>query len=364
MTQLSPRRLVLGLHRWLSIGAALFWLVQAVTGVLIMFHWELRDASISSFHRDTDLTAIERRIAALAPAGSGRTVKSVWTTAGMADRYDVNVADTDGTVRAVRIAGDGTVLHREVDGEAGILDTLVSVHHDLWGGELGGWIVGISGILLASNLAMGLVVAWPKGGRWRGALRPTQKGGVTARLYAWHRALGLWVAIPALLLVMAGTMLKFEDGVAELVGAQPPPIPAMPPPPAGGPPADDAPVIGFAAAVRGAMAALPGSRLTAVAMPTATDAVYRVRLLAPGEWRRAYGTSMVFVAAATGDVHGVFPAREAPLPRAFVDMLYAIHTGESGGLVGRVLVLGIGLWLASMVVVGMLLWLRRRPRTA
>jgi uncharacterized iron-regulated membrane protein len=39
-----------------------------------------------------------------------------------------------------------------------------------------------------------------------------------------------------------------------------------------------------------------------------------------------------------------------------------VHTGELGGLAGRLLALAIGAWLVTMVVIGVLLWLRRRPR--
>src|SRR3546814_11943238 len=65
------RNRMLTVHRWLSLGAAAFWLLQAFTGILIVFHWEITDAALSDIHRPTDLAAIERRIDTLAPAGSG-----------------------------------------------------------------------------------------------------------------------------------------------------------------------------------------------------------------------------------------------------------------------------------------------------
>ncbi len=44
--------------------------------------------------------------------------------------------------------------------------------------------------------------------------------------------------------------------------------------------------------------------------------------------------------------------------------LFPIHTGEAGGIVGRLLSIAVGLWLVAMIVVGLLLWLKRRkPRT-
>jgi uncharacterized iron-regulated membrane protein len=350
------RRQMLTAHRWLSLGAAFFWLVQAITGVLIVFHWEINDASVSSLHRPTDLAAIERRIDTLAPDGSGAKVNAVWTTAGLADRYNIIVEDAGGTGRTVRVAGDGTPLQSLGDDESTMMGPLVVFHHDLFGGPWGSWIVAISGILLTTNLCLGLVAAWPKRGWWRTALKPVNKGPTVARLFSWHRALGLWVIVPAFVIVITGTLMKFEGGLSELVGAE---QVSLPPNPATGAP------VGFARAASAGLAAIPGSTLTAISWPKDDDATYTVRLNAPGEIRRAYGGSMVLVDANNGTVRGTFPIAEADAARGFMSALFPIHTGESAGLIGRLLSIAIGLWLITMIVAGTLLWARRnKPRKA
>lgn len=349
----ARRGIVLRLHRWLSLGTALFWLIQAITGLLIVFHWELDDLAVSGVHRPTDLAAIERTMDRLAPPDSDRRIKSVWVTAGLADRYDITVAETHtDRERAIRVSGDGTVLRSQDKGVRSTPGTLVLIHHNLLSGQLGSWIVGISGVLLISNLMLGIVAAWPKRRTWRRTLMPSRRGPLTARFYGWHRALGLWMALPALATASAGTMLVFQDGIGAMIGAESASIPASP--------AEHPAFIPFSAAVRAAQAQIPDSRLTAVTMPTAENALYRIRLLAPGEIRRAYGTSVVYVDAVTGMPRGNFPASETPWPRAFIDGLFAFHTGEMGGSVGRLLTMALGLWLTSMIVIGTLLWWRRR----
>lgn len=330
-----------------------FWLIQAITGILIVFHWEIGDATIEGAHRPTDLAAIERRIEALAPEGSGTTIGSLWTTAGAPDRYTLFLEHPDGSGRQVRIAGDGTELRSSPAGESTLMGLLVTIHHDLWGGTFGSWVVTISGLLLVTNLALAAVIAWPRGGRWAAALSPARKGPAAARLYSWHRALGLWVVAPALLLVGAGTAMKFESGLSGLLGAEPVSMPANPP---------SGPSVRFAAAVGAGLAAIPGSSLTAVSFPTAEDATYQVRVREPGEIRRAYGGSFVFVDANNGAVRGTFPISRAEPARAFMSALFPIHTGEAGGLVGRLLVFAFGVWLATMIVLGVLLWARRRSQ--
>nr|WP_299905673.1 PepSY-associated TM helix domain-containing protein [Sphingomonas bacterium] len=350
-TRLPLRAHAARLHRWLGLAAAVFWIIQAVTGVLIVFHWEIDDATLGGRHAATDLPRIEARAAALAPAGSGRTIESIWTSAGFADRYDVTVADqANGTSRVVRVAGDGSVLRDRSDAATPFTDVLVGIHQTLLGGEAGSWIVGTTGSLLLTNLLFGLVAAWPKPRTWRRAVVPVRTGPAIAKAYSWHRAVGLWGALPAIVLVAAGTMLVFEDGTARLVGATPVAVPALP----------GTPRIGIAAAVASAERALPGSRLTAITtMPSETNAIYRIRLLAPGEFRRAFGTSTVDVDAVTGRVRQLHRATQAPAATRFMDMLYTVHTGEIAGTVGRLLVMSIGVWLASMIVLGLLLWQRR-----
>lgn len=349
----SLRRTALTVHRWISLGAAIFWLLQALTGIAIVFHWEVTDAGIAGPARPTSLAGLERRIDALAPPGSGVRINSVWTTASGSDRYNISVEDAAGEERSIRVAGDGTELHTSRDGDTSVIGWLVGFHHDLLG-SWGSWIVAISGVLLCTNLILGIVTAWPRRGTWRQALRPATRGPAAARLYSWHRALGLWVAVPALVIALTGTLLKFEGGFGDLIGAQPVSLPANPP---AGPP------VGFATAAGAALAAIPGSTLTAVTWPKPDDATYTIRLRAPGEIRRGYGASVVLVDANTGTVRGTYPIAQADAARGFMSALFPIHTGEAGGTLGRLLSVAIGLWLVTMIVAGTLLWARRRrPR--
>lgn len=343
---------ILAVHRWLSLGAAIFWLLQALTGIAIVFHWEITDAQLSSAYPATDLPAIERRIAALA-AEDGSKPTTLWTTGSGGDRYNIYLETNGGESRSIRVLGDGTVIDRPRDDENRLMDFLVGFHHDLLG-AWGSWIVAISGLLLCSNLILGLAAAWPKRGTWRRALAPSQKGPPAARLYSWHRSLGLWAVLPALVIAATGTLMKFEDGVGNLIGAKGVELPAIP---------ATRTAVGFGQAAEAALDAVPGSTLTQVAWPKDDDATYYVRVNAPGEIRRAYGDTRVLVDANDGTLRGVFPIADAEPARAFMSALFPLHTGEAGGIAGRLLSIAIGLWLVTMIVAGVLLWFKRRKPT-
>jgi uncharacterized iron-regulated membrane protein len=150
-------------------------------------------------------------------------------------------------------------------------------------------------------------------------------------------------------------MLVFEGGVTSLVGA--PPVEAEAPP-------VQSPRVDLAQAAAIALARHPGSTVSGIAsFPDEESGAYRIRLLKPGELRRAFGTTNVFVSAADGSVLADFNALKASSSRAFIDNLFPFHTGEIGGTIGRIIVLLLGLWLAAMIVLGIVLWRVRASKS-
>ncbi|HEX7374604.1 MAG TPA: PepSY-associated TM helix domain-containing protein, partial [Steroidobacteraceae bacterium] len=108
----------------------------------------------------------------------------------------------------------------------------------------------------------------------------------------------------------------------------------------------------------------PGAQLSGAAFPNDERPWYRIRIRQPGEWRRVYGTTTIYVAAADGHVLRVDDPLVASRGRRFLDNLYPVHTGEAGGFVGRLLTFSVAAWLLSMLVLGLGLWWIRRARRA
>lgn len=349
------RKTIVRLHRWLGLGAAAIWLVQALTGILLTFHFEAEDAMLSTRHQPTDLAAIEQRLDRFAGAGGGAKVDWIWTTAGLSDRYVISFASPDGTARKAYVDGSGAILRDRPAGEYSFFGLMREIHLTLVAGTAGHWILAVSGLLLFTNLIFGLVAAWPRRGAWRQALMPGGQRGSAVGLHRWHRAVGLWAAVPALVIAGTGTLMLFEEQVRGLVGATEVSLPSNP---ATGQP------IGVAAAVRASVAAIPGSRFVGTTLASPEDASYYTWVRAPGElYRGGYGGSLVIVDANDGGIRGAWPATDASAAQAFVGSLYPLHTGESIGLAGRILMLAIGLWLAVTIILGLLLWWRKRPRS-
>ena len=239
-------------HRWVSLTVAAIWLVQAVTGTLSVFRWEIDDWSVAGEHVPVDLRAVGARVDALA-AGPDTTVSSVWTSGTSGGRFDVHYDHND-AYRVMRIDGQGRVLRdrsgEQVAAQGAIWDTITSIHTSLLLDDKGKWLIGISGLLLLSNIILGLKLAWPKRGTWRKTLFGKPAGKSTAQLYGWHRKVGLWFAFPALFTVTAGVSMVFSDGLERALHAElADPVVAAP--------AKPAHPVGFANAVQNGAGDLP-----------------------------------------------------------------------------------------------------------
>ncbi|WP_411817819.1 PepSY-associated TM helix domain-containing protein [Hyphococcus sp. DH-69] len=340
------------IHRWLSIGAAAFWLIQALTGIILTFHFEIEDAVHAPKHYPTDLQAIENRMESLASSGPEATVHWIWTSAGLPDRYVISFAGADGENRNMRIDGNANIMRDRPASDLTFLGFIREIHLTLLSGSIGHWILAFSGVLLISNLILGLITAWPRRGTWRHALKPHGSGTATAQIYSWHRALGLWIFIPAFFVVGAGTLILFEHEIAHVLDAEDISLPANPPTGTG---------VGFAAAAQAAVDAIPGSRFVGTTLPSPEDASYYAWVRAPGElYRGGYGASLVIVDANDATIRGAYPATDLDAGSAFVKSFYPIHTGEFAGLPGRIFAMMVGIWLAAMTILGIVLWLRRR----
>lgn len=349
MSKPTMRGVFVKLHRWLGLGAALFWLLQAVTGTLLTFHFELDDALISLENRPTDMAAVEDRVRALGP-----DTIWIWTTAGLPDRYVVLYKDVSGVPYKARIDGAGQILR---DGPADAMtffELVRGIHIDLLAGRVGHWIMAMTGLLLVTNILFGLFLAWPRNGSWRRAMTPVRTAHPVARTYSLHKAVGLWVLVPALLLSGTGSLILFEHEVRDLIGAEEVTLPPVP---------VQGPGVGLAAAVKVGLAAIPGSRFVGTTLPSAADASYNLWVRAPGElYRGGYGGSLVVVNGNDGTVRGAWPVTDAPAAQAFVASFYPLHTGEAAGILGRVLALLTGIGLAYVLIQGVMLWLRRTKR--
>lgn len=348
------RRTLLRLHRLVSLAALGLWGLQAVTGLALVFRVELDNALTPGAAAPLDPPAMARSLKALAPSLPA-PVDSLTVADRGATRYDLYAADD---TRLARVTGRGElVATRDQLRAAAWLDKLKSFHESLWAGDLGTAILGGSGVLLLTNLALALRLAWPAAGTLGRVLALRGPADTPAGAFQWHRAVGLWGVAPAAVLVSAGVLLALGDPLAGQLGAdRPPPAPR----PAAAPAA-----VAFEQAIALGLARYPGSRVSVVNLPNAERPWYRLRLRQPGELQRFYGGTEVFFDAGAGTLLAAYDGRRPTMARGLFDGFYPVHTLEFLGAAGRAVAAGVGLWLLAMIVLGVRLWrMRRKGRTA
>lgn len=343
------KRRLLAAHRWVGLVTALFWAVQAVTGLVLVFHAEIDNALTPGASAPLDPSKLGSALTRLS-VEAGTPVISITAADRGGKRYDVFTVDDEH--RYVRVTGVGEVVAVEDGlGAARFFDALKMFHESLWAGDAGLFIVGLSGFLLLSNLLLGLRLAWPAAGRLRQVLWPSGGQTPAATAFLRHRAVGLALVAPALVLVFAGFGMIVVDPFAQQLGVSRS---------APEPPRLAAPVtLRFEQAVGLAVARYPGARVSVVNLPSAERPWFRLRLRQPGELQRFYGGTELYVDARTGRVLADYDAHRAPAARKAVDALFPLHTMESLGRVGQALAVAVGLWLLITIALGLGLWRAR-----
>ncbi|MBS0418191.1 MAG: PepSY domain-containing protein [Proteobacteria bacterium] len=347
-------------HQLVGLSVAALWLLQILTGLLLTFRMEIDNTLMGGTDAPLQVESLDERIRAIQSAGS--TVSSVWVTNFTATRFDVLYTDAAHHERKMRVDGAGRVL-RDGPGDSrwvngGFFATLTDIHTTLLVGPLGKWLIAGSGLLLLSNLILGLKLAWPRRGYWLKSLALRTNRNAAANFYGLHRTLGLYIAFPLLLLVSAGIALCFDDDLEEAlhVVREPPAIAAAAPGVTASAAAAAGTSITPARAMTVALARFPGSTLTALGMPTPEEPWYRVKLHIPGEVSRMYGLTTVYLSTADGTVLREYSAAAASPTRLILDWMYPIHTAEAGGVVARMLLVCIGIALLTMGYLGIRLW--------
>lgn len=341
------------IHRYVSLVFAALWVFQAATGCLIVFRWELDDAGVAGSRAAFQAERLGARLDSLA-AQPDTHISSVWSANDSASRFDIFYSHA-GTDRTLRVDGQGDPLRdrrNDTLSDGNIYDRLSDLHMALMLGNTGRTFLGLSGLLLLTNIGLGLKLAWPRAGQWIKALRRPRGKAAVPLLYGWHRTLGLWLAIPALITISAGILLAFDDGLEGLFKA------AIPTPGASASVSEG--WIKPSAALTTALTPYPGATLSGFSMPDTDTPWYKIRLRAKGEMPRIWGMTTVYVSAHDGRISSGYDARQAHGPARFMlDTIYPLHTGQIGGPAGRIVQLLIGLWLMAMIGMGIGLWWTR-----
>lgn len=349
-------------HLWLGLSLGLLFAVLGLTGSALVFYIGI-DAALHP--------VVEAGQSDCAPD----LASPVWDQALAAGRarwhdpagkWTIEVTGEGGAIPArfypssghghhadrmmVWFSPDGRRIVRAEPWGGYLISWLYQLHMALLAGDLGGQVVGWSGVAMLLLLVSGIVAWWPRGS-WRKAVAFKRNAVPMRRLRDLHKLSGLWSMALVFVLVATGVLLALPAVTQALL--QPEAIPA--------PKSSDdrggrvSIVHAFAAARR----VLPESRIVFVDMPSAQDAPIRVRLQVPGDPHRRFPGSYVFIDQFSGRVLALHDVRRAGTGTAVASWVRTLHDGTVGGLATRILAVVLGFVPALLFATGIMHWLRR-----
>jgi uncharacterized iron-regulated membrane protein len=236
-----------------------------------------------------------------------------------------------------------------------VLGVLFELHHDLFLGLAGHWILaGAAAVWLLLTL-IGVYLAIKQAGGVRRALRVDARGGGRRLLLELHRSLGLAGAVAMVALAVSGIYLNLRPEFTALVELFSPvsvaPERAWPNRPLQGT------SVGFERAMAEAESAVLASRTQSISLNRAKG-FYRVRIAVPGDVNER-GDTFAYVGAEDGRLLEVRNVMSGSAGDVFLAWQRPLHSGEALGPVGRGIVFVVGLLPAFLAGSGITLWLRR-----
>jgi uncharacterized iron-regulated membrane protein len=253
-----------------------------------------------------------------------------------------------------------TVVPNAADSGGAIGRIIHDLHGNFLMGRGGRPVVGWAGVAMCLLAVTGLVLWWPKRGKWSAAFKVTGKGSTLMVLRELHGAAGIWGLVVFFIISFTGVLISFPPAGAGPGGPSGAGAPGGPRPERAGPPgAPPGPVeLKADAAVATAQAALADHVLRSVSLPRNARDSYRVTMGRAGD-DRGVPNRIVTVDASGAQVVSVRDSAEEARNWA-----RPIHTGYGMGWAWWILTLLSGLLPVLFAVSGIAMWLIKRRNRA
>lgn len=355
------------IHLWVGLVLCLPLVMLGITGSILVFEHELEDL-FAAPPAYTLAAGQPQPLAAIVDAARAAAPKDL--SPGM-----VTLPEEPGEPAAVRLMPAGrmgpgpggqvmlidpvslAVLETRAP-TAGPLRQVFLLHANLLTpGRTGREIVGWLGVVMLALGVSGLVLWWPRPGRWKAAftVKPGARG---VRLHReLHGAVGIWSLAVFMVVSFSGVYLAFPQTLGAAVSSV---FPARDlraqvkvEPLRGAVPLD------ADAAVALALAAVPDGELRMVGLPGRPDQPYRITLAPPGH---EHGAPMIaaFVDPWTAQVVEVRDPRGYSAGEVIMGWQHALHAGQGLGWTWKILTFLSGVLPPLFAVTGFYMWLQKR----
>lgn len=341
-------------HRWLALVVAVFLVVVAVSGGLLVLEGPVARARQphvvpAGFPLPLD-TLVQR---ARATAGSGDLVAMVLGDSPNVAWGVVLASNTGGSNVLVNPYTGAIVPDPGPDWLVTFMRNVHLLHTRLLGGRVGNAIV-VAVTFVALFLVLSGIIVW-----WRDKLWRVNTSASWKRInFDLHHALGIWAAVILLIITSTGLWVHYgtvDEWMRKLNSSPTPPVPSQPRVDPG------TRLLSLDSIAAAARAAVPGAAIMNIQLPAGPHSPAMVQLKYP-EDRTPAGRSRVFVDKYRGTVLLAMSTRTAQVGQHMIDIKRSLHTGDVYGVPTQILWMLGAFLLATQAVTGVLMWWNAKRR--
>lgn len=360
----------MALHRYSGLVILLFLGWAALTGTALVFVRPLDEALNADLFEQTapaGASAVDTLVDGFRAAHPEYSVQYFPLAVPADSRIPVLVSERQGITQVFldRATGQiaGTRSHKPALTRRGFAEWLIESHYTLMLGDYGRWFMGVVALAWMISNVVGGYLTFPVRGafwkQWKRIWRFSFKSPFPRQMLDLHRASGLWLFLPLMLLALTSVCLNFfSEGYAPVVEWAAPqeelPLPKVTPQ---GP-------LTFAKAVDQARKVAGGfgdGWQPATVLFDAKDGTIGVTLTDNGLLNyHKLGPVYLFFDAATGKLTEVKDPYRGDRNLVGYRLLYPVHSGRIAGWPTLALVFVTGLATFGLCVTGVWLWWKRR----
>ena len=356
------KKLLLNLHLWAGLIAALFLVILGVSGALVAFEGEIDRALnpglsyVQPQAQTLTLEAIGKKLLAAYP---GAKIEEF----GLPQRADfslfVALKDASGKNLALFVNPYTGEVLGSADHANHFANKVHQFHTHLLIGEIADEVTGWSAVFLLVLSITGIILWWPrKLFRLRWSLSPENGGSLRRFNFELHNLVGILSSVVLLIFAWTAICIHWEGEVGKLAQQ-------MSPAPRVRPQSPQIPLPGSTPLspdrlIEIAHNTLPEARIMAIELPENAKQAATVALKFP-EDRTPAGRSRMRIDAYNGKVLQVQSSRDMSAAVKYARMWNReLHTGDILNLPTRILAAFFSLMLPVLAITGPLIWWSRR----
>lgn len=352
-------------HLWLGLSIGLVFALAGATGSALVFYVEIDNASHQGFAQAArpsppSYESVLRALEIHAP-----NLRHAWRIEAPDEGGAVSARyyKTDAAARrgfaplVVWVDPQASRVVREGQWGDYLMTWIYDLHYTLLMGRPGKIAMAAAGGLALVLLVGGTLLWWPAKGKLSKALTLKPSPSPQRRIYDLHKLAGIYGLVQLTVLTATGVMLGAPGWFRPALAA-PAALHAAPAVTSTRGHGDQR--IEVDAAVALAQARFPGARVRWIETPDGARGVYRINLRQDWEPSRRFPRTNVWIDQYSGKVLAIRDPRLDGPGDVVLNWLHPIHSGEAGGLVGRLVVLATGLGAPMLFVTGVIRWTHKR----